>query len=129
MRIVPSASRRTIESLVAIRTGRMRRPLAGGGRHLRRAAPPTPKRAAIELLEGAPFASEALEERRRFPSIAELTMECGDAFVHRLHADEIRVEHRPAAPAGEPVAGEIDHVDVGGAKGEALVEDARAFVD
>src|SRR5207302_8027485 len=36
--------------------------------------------------------------------------------------------HRPAAIGREAVAGEVDHVDVGGAQRDAFLEDVRALV-
>src|SRR4029079_17127137 len=37
------------------------------------------------------------------------------------------VLHRAGAPCGKAVAGEVDHVDVGGARGDSLGEDLRAL--
>jgi len=55
----------------------------------------------------------------------------GEFFDARLDccgAEGFGVEHGAAAPGGEAVAGDVDHVDVGGAQGHAFFEDAGAFV-
>src|SRR5260221_7865271 len=40
----------------------------------------------------------------------------------------VGMEHRPAAIGRKAVAGEVDHVDVGGAQRDAFLEDVRALV-
>ena len=52
-----------------------------------------------------------------------------DALEHLWQTHGVRVEHRAAAGAREAVAIAPDHVDVGRAARDALVEDPRALVD
>src|SRR5262245_31802946 len=81
-------------------------------------------------IEFPSFFGEFDEKRRRFPRRALIALlEALDRFQDFIEADRICIEHRPAAKRREAVAGEIDHVDVGGAQRDALVEDVGAFVD
>ena len=50
----------------------------------------------------------------------------GDDLVE---ADRLRVEHRSALGRRETIAREVDDVDVARPQRDALLEDARAFVD
>src|SRR6185503_8184934 len=70
------------------------------------------------------------EQRRGLPLVPLVSL---PEFLHGgedfRKPDRVGVEHRPAAVGREAVAGEVDHVDVGGAQGDAFLEDGRAFVD
>src|SRR6187431_2216965 len=52
-----------------------------------------------------------------------------DALEHVWQTHGIRVEHRAATGARETIAIAPDHVDVGRAARDALVEDPRSLVD
>src|SRR5207244_2242239 len=84
--------------------------------------------ASTRLIEPAARAREALQQRRGRPLLAVCALELADAREHLAEADGVGPEHRAAAPGGEAVAVDIDHVDVGGALRDPLLEDARAFV-
>ncbi len=85
---------------------------------------------------GAPWADQPSPEaasrsssgagRQRAPCV-------GAQAAHRLdHARQPRLlgpEHRSAAVGREAVAVHVDHVDIPGTDGDALVDDARALVD
>src|SRR5262245_6442498 len=74
--------------------------------------------------------SEFDEERRGLPHLSHVALlEFLDGGQHLRQPHGVRVEHRPAAVGREAVAGEVDHVDVGGAQRDALLEDVRGFVD
>src|SRR5689334_9547687 len=128
--MLPSGAWRACTTLLATLTGRTRLVadvpgvallISGLGPRGGAALIPRPERGA--------FARQPLEQRRRLPSLAVLFVEGGHAVVHLLQADGVGVEHRPAAVAREPVAGEVDHVDVGGAQRVAFLEDLGALVD
>src|SRR6185295_10924426 len=69
------------------------------------------------------------EQGRRLPLRALIAfLKLLDGMQNLVQADRVGVEHRPAAVGREAVAGEVDHVDVGGAQGDALLKDVGAFV-
>ena len=101
-----------------------------------------PRLGRVRSLEGAANLED--EVRIEFDQVLALDLagdEAGDHVVarvglealHRLHHVEqahlVRIQHGAAAVDREAVAGDVDHVDVAGAGGDALLEDARAFVD
>src|ERR1051325_5918375 len=81
-------------------------------------------------IEPPAFLGEFDEQRRGLPHRALVSLlELFDRGEHLLQAHGVGIEHRPAAVGREAVAGEVDHVDVGGAQRDAFVEDLRALVD
>ena len=94
------------------------------------AAPTALGAASVQLAERRPFAAPAARAAAPASSAAPSSRwNARHAVVDLLQADAVGVEHRAAAPGREAVAGQVDDVDVGGAQREALLEDARAFVD
>src|SRR5438067_8164292 len=84
---------------------------------------------SASVIEPPSFLSEFDEQRRRLPLRALVTLlEPLDRLQHLVQSHGVRVEHRSAAIRRKAVAGEIDHVDVGGAQRDAFLEDVRAFV-
>src|SRR5688572_2482272 len=55
-------------------------------------------------------------------------VELSYALEHARKPDRVRVPHRPATMGGEAVAVDVDDVDVAGAQGDPLLEEARALV-
>src|SRR2546427_3577996 len=81
------------------------------------------------VIEPPAFFGEFDEQRCRLPLRALVTfLEPLDRVQHFVQSHRVGVEHRPAAVRRKAVAGEIDHVDVGGAQRDAFLEDVRAFV-
>src|SRR4249920_2494390 len=76
----------------------------------------------VELAERRPGLRQPHEQRRRRPPLAQITMKRIDPGQNRREADLIRAEHRTAAIGGEPVAGQVDDVDVGGAGRDPVLE-------
>src|SRR5260370_16619825 len=72
---------------------------------------------------------ELLQQRCGPPSFAMLLVKFADAFVNILQTHSIRIPHRAATIGRETVTVKIDNIDVHGAKGKTLFEDARTFVD
>src|SRR5687768_7459191 len=88
------------------------------------------------VVEGPALGGEFLQQLRRFPCTGisnSLAMFVGGEFLHAPQdlgqAHAARMEHRAAAMHREAVSREVDHVDVGGAQCDALLENARALVD
>src|SRR5262245_56653697 len=90
---------------------------------------------AVETMTASAIEPPALfrqfhEQRRRIPRLPLIAfLETFDRIQHLVQTDGVRIEHRSAPIGREAVAGEVDHVDVGGAQGDAFLEDVRAFVD
>src|SRR6185503_5948694 len=81
------------------------------------------------FIEFPSFLGELDEQRRGFPLRPLVAfLEALDRAQNLVQPDGVGVEHRPAAVRREAVAGQVDHVDVGGAQRDAFVEDVGAFV-
>src|SRR5215216_4948123 len=83
----------------------------------------------IVVPERRAVAREPLEQRSGLPAFAVFLVKGGYALVHLPQPDGIGVKHRTAAIRGESVAGEIDHIDVRGARRNSLFENPCPFVD
>src|SRR5438477_5731195 len=84
---------------------------------------------SASVIEPPSFLSEFDEQRRRLPLRALVTLlEPLDRLQHLVQSHGVGVEHPSAAIRRKAVAGEIDHVAVGGAQREPFMEDVRAFV-
>src|SRR4051794_1236212 len=82
------------------------------------------------FIEFPSFLGELQQKRRRFPLGSLIAFLKGlDGSHNFVESYCVRVEHRPAAVRREAIAGEVDHVDVGSAQGDAFFEDVGAFVD
>src|SRR4051812_42897158 len=82
------------------------------------------------FIEFPSFLGELQQKRRRFPLVSLIPLLEGLDGGHNLvESDGVGVEHRPAAVRRKAVARQVDHVDVGGAQGNALLEDVGAFAD
>src|SRR5712691_7566256 len=84
------------------------------------------------FVEGLALGREALQERRGLPELGlgvRVLREPLDGPHDVEEADGVRMEHRPAAGRREAVSRQINDVDIGGALGDSLLEDERAFVD
>src|SRR6202007_1712706 len=80
-------------------------------------------------VEPLAFLGQLDEQRRGLPLRALVALlEALDGGEHLVEADAVGMEHRAAAVRQKAVAGEVHHVDVGGAQRDALLEDVRAFV-
>src|SRR5712692_11602126 len=82
-----------------------------------------------QMRKALALARELLQERRRAPEVAVRAVEALHIREHPIEPDRVGVEHRPAAPSREAVAGDVDDVDVGGAQRDALLEQLGALVD
>src|SRR5215813_13028118 len=91
--------------------------------------PPPRGSASAEVPEALAFAGQPLEKRGRRPRLAVASVEGGHIRVHLLETHLIGVEHGTATVAREAVAVEVGHVDVARPERDALLEDARTFVD
>src|SRR5438045_226809 len=80
-------------------------------------------------MESSALARKALEQRCGSPKLAMLRLKLHDSRMHLVESDAVGVEHGPAAPSREAVAVDINEIDVGRAVCDAVLEDARAFVD
>src|SRR5688500_7446828 len=128
MYTVPLLPRRTVASLLAMCTGRTRRPgalpvISRTPRDRRR-----PGAAGVERAECGTLARQPFEERSGSPPFAVLAVEGRHTLVHVGQPHTVHVEHRPPPESREAVPGEVDHVDVGSAQRETLLEDLGAFV-
>src|SRR5258706_5432586 len=83
---------------------------------------------AGEFTEGFALLGETLQQRRRFPPIADALLKFADALIHFFQADRVGVPHGAAPMRGKTVAVEIDDVDVDGTERDAFFEEVRAFV-
>src|SRR5579859_938790 len=75
---------------------------------------------------------EARQQRGRRPECLVDARLCGNVPQRARHfaqAHLIRMEHRAAAPGGEAVAVEVYDVDMGTALRDAVLDDARPFID
>jgi len=72
---------------------------------------------------------QLLQQRRRFPPEAVLPFKFLNAFEHFGQPQRVGVKHRPTAMRGESVAIHINDVDVHRAQGDAIFQNARAFID
>src|SRR5438105_2022524 len=80
-------------------------------------------------IEFPSFLGELDQQRCRPPCLPLVALlKRFDGVQNLVESDGVRVEHRAAAVGREAVAGEVDHVDVGGAQRDALLEDVRALV-
>src|SRR5713101_3028138 len=82
-----------------------------------------------EVGEGFPFFGQTLQQWCGLPEFAVLLMEFPDAIVDLLQTGCVGVPHRSAAMRREPVAIHVDDVNVDGAQGVALLQDARTLID
>src|SRR6185503_193740 len=81
-------------------------------------------------IEPPAFLGEFDEQRRGLPHRTLVALlELLDRGQHLVQPHGVGVEHRPAAVGRKAVAGEVHHVDVGGAQRDAFLEDLRALVD
>src|SRR6185295_5822295 len=81
-------------------------------------------------IEFSPFLGEFDEQGRGLPDLSHVAfLEFLDRRQHLRQAHGVGVEHRPAAVRRETVAGEVDHVDVGSAQRDALLEDVSRLGD
>src|SRR5258708_15605754 len=83
---------------------------------------------AGEFTEGFALLGETLQQRRRFPPIADALLKFAEALIHFFQTYCVGVPHGPAPMRGETVAVEIDDVDVHGTERDAFFEESRAFV-
>src|SRR5258707_138403 len=78
------------------------------------------------------FGRQLRQQRGRLPEIGVVVGVLGEA-VHGLdhveQPDLTRVVHGAAAPDGEAIAGQVDHVDIARLAGDAVFQDVGAFVD
>src|SRR5579884_782696 len=81
-----------------------------------------------QIREALSLARQLLQERRRAPPEAMRLMEPLHIGIDLVETDRVGIEHRPAAPGGEAIAGEIDHVDIAGAERDAFLENLRALI-
>src|SRR5687767_8824739 len=80
-------------------------------------------------IEPPAFLREFRQQGRGLPLAALIAfLKAFDCGKYLRETNRIGVEHRPAAVGRKAVAGEVHHVDVGGAQRDALLEDARALV-
>src|SRR5947208_5172689 len=80
-------------------------------------------------IESPSFLGKFDEQGRRLPLRALVALlKSPDRRSHVVQPDGLGVEHRPAAIRRKAIAGEIDHVDVGGAQRDPFFQDIRAFV-
>src|ERR1700674_2743848 len=86
----------------------------------------------LSAVERLAFRREFGQQQRRLPE-RRICMRIGRQARHAAHdvveTQHIGVEHGPAAIQRKAIAGQIDHVDVGCALGDALLENACTFVD
>src|SRR3954469_1955500 len=76
------------------------------------------------------FVGKLVQQRGRLVAlVAGLFRDLAQPVADFLQAYGVGPVHRPAAPCGESVAVEPDHIDVARARRDALFENARAFVD
>src|SRR5262249_10732444 len=83
----------------------------------------------VEAGEGRAAPGELRQQRGRGPAGPVPSLELPDPGVDRLHPDRVGIPHRPAAVGGEPVAVDVNDVDVAGPQGDPLFQDSRALVD
>src|SRR5579883_1410777 len=83
---------------------------------------------AYQIRKALPLARELLEKWRGAPPEAMRLVEALHIGIDLVEADRVGIEHRPAAPGGEAIAGEIDHVDIAGAERDTFFEDLRALI-
>src|SRR6185436_16358134 len=73
------------------------------------------------VIEFPSFVRKFHEKGRRLPDGPLVSsLKLLDRIQDVLQADRVGIEHRPAAVGREAVAGQVDHVDVGGAQRDAL---------
>src|SRR5688572_29946506 len=84
---------------------------------------------AIELREGLAGRCEPCQQGRGRPELPMLLLELANAFVDFLETHGVGVPHGPAARSREPIAVDVNDVDIARPQGDALFEDARSFVD
>src|SRR6266496_538421 len=83
----------------------------------------------ISAVESLAFLCQADKQRRWLPLRALVALlEPLDCVQHFVQAYGVGIEHRSAAIRRKAIAGEIDHVDVGGAQRDAFLQNVRAFV-
>jgi hypothetical protein len=82
----------------------------------------------LEIAECFAVFRQVLEQRRGFPKRTEVLVELGNAFVDFVESNAVGIPHRAATIGWESIAVYIDDVQIGGAQGIALLEDARAFI-
>src|SRR5678810_500136 len=81
------------------------------------------------FIEPPSFLGEFDEQGRGLPLRPLVALlELLDGGEHAGQADRVGIEHRPAAVGREAVAGQVHHVDVGGAQRDAFLEDVRALI-
>src|SRR5262249_14258642 len=71
---------------------------------------------------------QTLEQRRRLPVVAEARAVLLDARQHRVEPDRLGVEHWSAGLPRTAEAVGVDDADIARPRGEALLQDPRAFV-
>src|SRR5712692_4530560 len=82
-------------------------------------------------MEGFSFGGQFGEQRRRLPEVRIAVRICGKTLHpahHAIKPNRVGIEHRPAAEPREAIAGEVNHVDVRSAKGDAFLQDSRPLV-
>src|SRR5437762_5571241 len=82
-------------------------------------------------IESPSFGRELGEEWRRLPKRGIGVGNRGQLFHSAdnvVQAERVGIEHRSATIQRKAVARQVDQVDVGRAKGNALLQDARAFI-
>src|SRR5438105_11612353 len=84
------------------------------------------------VVEGLAFRRELGQQWRRLPERRICMRICRQAR-HAAHdvieTQHVGVQHGPAAIQRKAIAGQINHVDIGRALGDALLKNARTFVD
>src|SRR5687767_8266564 len=82
--------------------------------------------------EAAARFDETIYQRCRGPEdwiAVGVARELPHAPPHNVQPNLVRIEHRPPACGREAISGEIDDVDIGGARRDLLFQDLRALVD
>src|SRR5439155_26329085 len=83
----------------------------------------------IEAGESSAFLGKALQQWRRFPPLAMLTLKFEDAIVNLFQADRVRIPHWTTAIGRKAVTGKIDRIDVAGALRVSFIENTSALVN
>src|SRR5437763_2493341 len=83
-------------------------------------------------IERPSFGGKFRQQRRRRPErsvVVGIARQLAHSARHVVEPQRVGVEHRSAAIQRKAVAGQIDEIDVGCAERNALLQNARAFID
>src|SRR6218665_2919622 len=82
-------------------------------------------------VEGLAFGRQASQQRRGLPERAVVQRVLREALHRGDHVEQtqrVGIAHGPAAVEREPVAGQVDHVHIGGTQRNAFLDDLRGLV-